>query len=88
MKIRRYPRIPHKPLYEVSLPHHLISIAVAIGLAVGLAALLAHFAYPHNTFDINRISFGDIALGTLNTFYRMALAFILSLIVSVPWLSS
>jgi NitT/TauT family transport system permease protein len=84
MKIRRYPRIPHKPLYEVSLPHHLISIAVAIGLAVGLAALLAHFAYPHNTFDINRISFGDIALGTLNTFYRMALAFILSLIVSVP----
>jgi hypothetical protein len=84
MKIRRYPHIPRKPLYEVSLPHHLASIATSIGLA----ALLDHFAYPHNTFDINRISFGDIALGTLNTFYRMALAFILSLIVSVPWLSS
>jgi hypothetical protein len=50
MKIRRYPHIPRKPLYEVSLPHHLASIATSIGLA----ALLAHFAYPHNTFDINR----------------------------------
>jgi ABC-type anion transport system duplicated permease subunit len=62
----------------------LVSIAVAAGLTIGFAALLVHFVYPHNAFDISRISFSDIARGTLNTFYRMALAFILSLIVSIP----
>jgi hypothetical protein len=84
VKIRRYPHHHHKPLYEVTLSGHLVSIAAAIGLAIGLTALLVHFVHPHNSFDINRISFGDISRGTLNTLYRMALAFILSLIVSVP----
>ncbi len=84
MKVTRYPHHHHKPLYQVSLSHHLVSIAVAVGLSISLAALLIHFAYPRNSFDINRISFADIALGTLNTFYRMAFAFILSLIVAIP----
>jgi len=84
VKVRRYPHYHHKPLYETTLSHYLVSIAVATGLAMGLTALLVHFVHPHNSFDINRISFGVILQGTLNTFYRMALAFILSLIVSVP----
>jgi NitT/TauT family transport system permease protein len=84
MKLSRYPHHHHHPLYEVTLSHHLVSIAVAIALAVGLTALLVHFVHPHNSFDINQISFADVVLGTLNTFYRMALAFIFSLIVSIP----
>lgn len=84
MKVRRYPHHHHKPLYETTLSHYLVSIAIATGLTIGFAALLVHFVYPHNAFDISRISFGDILRGTLNTFYRMALAFMLSLIVSVP----
>ena len=84
MKVRRYPHHHHKPLYETTLSHHLLSIAVATGLTIGFAALLVHFVHPHNAFDISRVSFGDISRGTLNTFYRMALAFILSLAVSVP----
>lgn len=84
MKVRRYPHHHHKSLYEVTFSHHLGSIAATIGLAIGLTAPLVHFVHPHNSFDINRISFGDIALATLNTFCRMALSFILSLIVSVP----
>jgi len=82
--VRRYPHHHHKPLYETTLSRHLISIAAAIGVAIGLTALLIHFVYPHNSFDISRISFSDISRGTLNTFYRMALAFILALIVAVP----
>jgi len=85
MKVTRYPHHHHrKPLYEVSLSHHLVSIAVAVGIAIGLAAVLIHFAFPENSFDINKISFRVIALGTLNTFYRMAFAFVLALIVSIP----
>ena len=29
MKLRRYPHHRHEPLYEVTLTHHLISIAAA-----------------------------------------------------------
>jgi len=83
VKVIRYPH-HQRPLYETTLSRYLVSIAAATGLAIGLAALLVHFAYPHNSFDINRISFRVILLGTINTFYRMALAFILSLVVSVP----
>lgn len=84
MKLRRYPHYHHKPLYETTLSRHLVAIAAATGLAIGFAALLFHFVHPRNSFDINRISFADISRGTLNTFFRMALSFILSLIVSVP----
>jgi len=84
MKVRRYPHPHHKPLYEAPLSHHLVSIAATIGFAIGLTALLVHFVHPNNAFDINRISFREIMFGTLDTFYRMALAFILSLVVSIP----
>jgi NitT/TauT family transport system permease protein len=72
------------PLYEVTLSRHLVSVVVAIGLIVGLTALFIHLAFPRNSFDINRISLGDIALASLNTLFRMTFAFVLSLIVAVP----
>jgi hypothetical protein len=80
----RYWRPDRATLYEVTLSHHLVSITAAIALAVGVTGVLIHFVDPHNAFDINQISFGDVARGTLNSFYRMVLAFILSLIVSIP----
>lgn len=84
VKLRRYPHPRHRPLYETTLSRHLVSVVIAIGLAIGLAALFIHFAYPRNGFDINRISIADIAIGALNTFYRMAFAFALSLVVAIP----
>jgi hypothetical protein len=84
MMIRRYPHRHHKPLYETPLSDHLMSITIAIIAVVGLTALLVHFVHPRNSFDINRISFNDVAVGTLNTLYRMTLSFILSLAVSMP----
>jgi len=85
VKVKRYPHHRlHWLAYEQTLSHHLVSVAVAAVLAVGLAAMLLHFAHPQNAFDINRISFREVAVGTLNTFDRMMVAFILSLIVSVP----
>jgi hypothetical protein len=46
---------------------HLVSIAVAIALAVGLAALLGHFVSPHNFYDVNQILLGDVVLATRDT---------------------
>jgi NitT/TauT family transport system permease protein len=84
VKIRRYPHYRHKPLYEVTLSHHLVSIVVAIGIAISLTAMVIHFVHPHNAFDISQVSFAVIARGTLDTLYRMTLAFILALVAAVP----
>jgi NitT/TauT family transport system permease protein len=82
-KVRRYARHPHI-LYQTTPGHHLLSVGIVIALAVVLTVLILHFANPRNTFDINRISVGDIAAATANTFFRMFLAYLLSLAVSVP----
>lgn len=84
MKLKRYPHYHIKPLYEVTIAHHLFSIAATIGLAIGVTAMLAHFAHPDNAFNIKQVSWSDIALATLNSFSRMGLAFCFSLIVALP----
>lgn len=83
MNVRRYHHRPHL-LYQVTLGHHLVSILIVIALAILITVLLLHFANPRNSFDINRISAGDILTGTVNTFYRMLLAYIVSLAASIP----
>lgn len=83
MKIRRY--YYHRHLfYQTRLAHHLASIGMVIALFVALTLLVLHFVNPRNTFDIARISFADIAVATLNTFLRMLVAYVASLIVSIP----
>jgi NitT/TauT family transport system permease protein len=84
MKMKRYSHYRRKPLYETTLAHHLWSAAIAGAIAVGFAVVLIHFAYPRNEFDINRVSYGVVALAALNTFDRMTLAFVLSLVAAVP----
>jgi len=86
MRVTRYPnQHPRpRPLYETTLLRRLGSIAVAVGVALGFAALLAHFVHPQNAFDINRISAREIAVASLNTFDRMLFAFVFSLIAAVP----
>jgi NitT/TauT family transport system permease protein len=84
MKVRRYPHPRHHVLYETTLLHHIVSIGIATGVAIAFVALLFHFANPHNAFDINRVSMGVILSATINTSYRMLLAYFFSLIISVP----
>ncbi len=83
-KIRRYhPRRPHI-LYQTTLGHHIVSIGIVIAIAIILTITAFHFVNPRNTFDINLISFGDILTATVNTFYRMFLAYIVSLTIAIP----
>lgn len=83
MKVTRY---QHRPriLYQTTPGHFIVSTGIAIALAVAVVVLVLHFANPRNTFDINRISFGDIFTATLNTFFRMFVAYVASLVVSIP----
>jgi len=83
VKVRRYHHRPYL-LYQTTLGHHLVSIGIALALVVVITLLLLHFANPRNSFDINRISVGDILAATINTFFRMFVAYIASLLVSVP----
>jgi NitT/TauT family transport system permease protein len=84
MPISRYPHHPQKPLYVTTLSGHLVAILAVTGGAVALAAVVVHFVRPDTAFDVNRVSVGDIALATFDTLCRMALSYVLSLIVSVP----
>jgi hypothetical protein len=83
VKVRRYHRRPHL-LYQTTLGRHLVSIGIVVALAIVMTVLLIHFANPRNSFDIHRISVGDILAATANTFYRMFFAYIVSLTVSIP----
>lgn len=84
MEVRRYPHRRIRPIYEVTLRGHLVSIAAAMLIVLAISALFLHFAHPRNAFDISRISLADIFTATLDTFYRMLVAFVLSLMVAVP----
>jgi NitT/TauT family transport system permease protein len=85
MKVARYAHHHHgHVLYETTLLRRVVSIAIAILVAATFVGLLAHFASPHNRFDINRISVADITRATVNTFFRMLLAYILALVIALP----
>jgi uncharacterized PurR-regulated membrane protein YhhQ (DUF165 family) len=83
LKLRRYRHRPHI-LYQTTLRRHLVSISIVIALVAVLTVLVLHFANPRNSFDIHQISVRDILAATANTFYRMFLAYIVSLAISVP----
>jgi NitT/TauT family transport system permease protein len=83
MKIHRYHH-PRHLFYQTSLTRHLASILIVVLIAAALVLLTFHFISPRNSFDIARISFGDIALATLNTFLRMLVAYAVSLMIAVP----
>lgn len=81
--LKRYHHRPHL-FYQATLAHHLVSIAIVVAIAVLLTVLVLHVVNPKNAFDINRISFGDILIAMLNTFIRMFLAYVISLVLAVP----
>lgn len=83
MKIHRYHH-PRHLFYQTTLARHLSSIGIVVALVVAVTLLILHFANPRNAFDIHRISFADIAVATLNTFLRMFVAYVASLVVAIP----
>jgi NitT/TauT family transport system permease protein len=83
VKLSRYQHRPHI-LYRTTPGRHFMATFVVIVLLAVATVLILHFANPRNAFDINRISFGDILAATLNTFFRMFVAYIVSLVVAIP----
>lgn len=83
IKIRRYTRSPHL-LYQTSLARHLVSIGIAVAVIFVVVTLLLHFAHSENSFDVHRISVREVLAATGNTFFRMLIAYVISLVVAVP----
>ncbi|MFA6081492.1 MAG: ABC transporter permease subunit [Patescibacteria group bacterium] len=70
--------------YQTTIKRHLASIVgVTITVAI-LIFLIIHFANPNNTFNINQISWTDIFLASINTLTRLFVAYIFSLVFSIP----
>ena len=80
----RYPANRRAKLVTVKLAYRLASIAVAVAIAFTLTLVLFHFANSHNVFDINRVSISVLLVATVNTFFRMFVAYAVSLVVAVP----
>jgi len=71
-------------LAQTTLGHRLLSTAIVIAAAAVCTVVALHFANPRNTFDINRVSLSDVLHATSNTFFRMFVAYVLSMLISVP----
>ncbi len=83
MKVTRYQRRP-RVLYQTTPGHLLVSTGVVVAAVAAATVLILHFANPKTAFDINRISAGDIFTATINTFFRMFVAYVFSLAISIP----
>ncbi|MBV8082544.1 MAG: ABC transporter permease subunit [Candidatus Eremiobacteraeota bacterium] len=83
IRIFRYHDHPRIRL-QTTLARHIIAIGIVIALAVVMTLVIIHFVNPNNAFDITRISAREVITATINTLFRMFLAYVLSLVVSVP----
>ncbi|TRZ51660.1 ABC transporter permease subunit [bacterium] len=82
-KIRHYHHHYHFS-YQTTKRRHLVSIIGVTAAIVTLFFLIIHFANPNNTFDINQISWADIFIASINTLTRLFVAYVFSLIFSIP----
>jgi len=70
--------------YETTLKRHLTTIVAVNIISLFLIFLVLHFVNPSNVFDINQISQKVILIATINTFLRLLVAYIFSVIVAIP----
>ncbi|HXW77561.1 MAG TPA: ABC transporter permease subunit [Candidatus Eremiobacteraceae bacterium] len=77
--------IHHPRLHRhATISRQLIAIIVVIVLTSIAAVALARFAKPQSAFDLQRVSAPLILAATTNTFLRMFVSYIISLVVAVP----
>ena len=82
-KIKIYHR--HSMIYyETTIKRHLLTILVVIAFFIVLVSIIFHFSNPQNSFDINQISTKEILIATLNSFFRLLIAYIISMVISIP----
>ncbi len=70
--------------YTTTIRRHLSSLGVVLAISILIVVTAVHFAIPSSSFNVEQISIADILFATFNTFIRLLIAYILSLIVSIP----
>ncbi|HWY78917.1 MAG TPA: ABC transporter permease subunit [Candidatus Sulfotelmatobacter sp.] len=70
--------------YETTVKRHLTTIIAANIAFIIITSLILHFINPNNSFNINQVSTQVIVTATINTFVRLVVSYIFSVIVSIP----
>lgn len=70
--------------YNTSFRRHFTAIAVVIVISVLLVLGIFRIISPSNVPDLRQLSPTDLIFATLSTLFRLSVAYVLSLIASVP----
>lgn len=70
--------------YQTSLKRHFWSFLIVILLIVLILLFLIHLVSSQTGIDLNQISIKTIILASVNTLFRLSVAYCLSLIISIP----
>ena len=70
--------------YVTSKKRNLSSLFIVIGLITFLFLVLFHFLIPQSVVDLKQLSLEDIFFASFNTMFRLFVAYVLALILSIP----
>ncbi|MCL4364098.1 ABC transporter permease subunit [Patescibacteria group bacterium] len=82
-KIKQYHHHYHFN-YQTTVRRHLTALVLVVAITVLLFLCLVFFINPETTFDLNQISFLNVIKASVNTLTRLTIAYVLSLIFSIP----
>lgn len=86
-KLKHQIRIRHHHFhffYKTSIKRHITSVFTVILIFIVIIPLVLHFVNPNNSFNLNQISALVILTAAMNTFLRLFVAYIFSVIFAVP----
>ncbi len=70
--------------YPTSFRRHFVSLILAISLIVLILLFTIHLVSPQRGINLDQISVLSILLATSNTLFRLTIAYLLSIIISIP----
>jgi len=82
-KIRQYHHHFHFS-YSTSIRRHISSIIIVTTSLLLLLFLIIHLTIPQNSLAVSQTSLLDVIIASINTLFRLFIAYLLSLVVSIP----
>ncbi len=81
---RRYHHHHYHFSYPLSFRHHFGSLAVVSAILILVMLQVFHLAEPAASSSIHNISITTLVAASLATLYRLSIAYVISLVISVP----
>jgi len=74
----------YKFSYPTSFKRHFLSLGAVLLFIILILLFIVHSASPQSSNDLNQISLLTIILASANTLFRLIIAYLLSLAISIP----